>query len=156
MPERIRVRCTVNGVEIDRGVEARLLLAQFVRDELGLTGTKVSCDMQVCGVCTVLVDGEPVSSCTLLAAAADGCRVETVEGLATGDSLHPLQESFVENMAAQCGFCTPGFLMMAKALLDRESAPDDETIREHLDGNLCRCTGYAPILAAVKAVVGRG
>ncbi|MHB2022625.1 MAG: (2Fe-2S)-binding protein [Mycobacteriales bacterium] len=156
MAERVRIRCTVNGVEVDRDVEARLLLAQFLRDELGLTGTKVSCEMQVCGVCTVLVDGEPVSSCTLLAADADGARVETVEGLATSDSLHPLQEAFVEQMAAQCGFCTPGFLMMAKALLDQDPAPGEGTIREYLDGNLCRCTGYAPILAAVKSVAGRG
>jgi aerobic-type carbon monoxide dehydrogenase small subunit (CoxS/CutS family) len=107
--------------------------------------------LQVCGVCTVLVDGEPVSSCTYLAADVDGRRVETVEGLASGDHLHPLQRAFVENFALQCGFCTPGFLMMAKALLERNPDPSEEEIRDYLDGNICRCTGYRPIVAAVRA-----
>ncbi|HKC28365.1 MAG TPA: (2Fe-2S)-binding protein [Jatrophihabitans sp.] len=142
---------TVNGAAYTGWVPNRRTLAQFLRDDLGLTGTKVSCELQVCGVCTVLVDGEPVSSCTYLAADVDGRAVETVEGLANGDRLHPLQRAFVENFALQCGFCTPGFLMMAKALLERNPDPTDEEIREHLDGNICRCTGYRPIVAAVRA-----
>jgi aerobic-type carbon monoxide dehydrogenase small subunit (CoxS/CutS family) len=123
---------------------------EFLRDSLGLTGTKVSCELQVCGVCTVLVDGRPVSSCTYLAADVDGAEVQTVEGLSDGETLHPLQQSFVEKFALQCGFCTPGFLMMAKALLDTTPEPTEDEIVEHLDGNICRCTGYAPIIEAVR------
>lgn len=142
---------TVNGAAYSGWVPNRRMLARFLRDDLGLTGTKVSCELQVCGVCTVLVDGEPVSSCTYLAADIDGRRVETVEGLSNGDRLHPLQRAFVEHFALQCGFCTPGFLMMAKALLDRNPDPSEAEIREYLDGNICRCTGYQPIIAAVQA-----
>jgi aerobic-type carbon monoxide dehydrogenase small subunit (CoxS/CutS family) len=145
------IATTVNGAAYSGWVPNRRTLAQFLRDDLGLTGTKVSCELQVCGVCTVLVDGEPVSSCTYLAADVDGRRVETVEGLASGDHLHPLQRAFVENFALQCGFCTPGFLMMAKALLERNPDPSEEEIRDYLDGNICRCTGYRPIVAAVRA-----
>lgn len=152
--EELRIRLLVNGVEVERTVAARTTLAELLRDELMLTGTKLSCDVQVCGVCTVLVDRRPVSSCTFLAADADGTAVTTVEGLARAGELHPLQEAFVDKMAAQCGFCTPGFLMMAAALLDEHPNPSREQIVEHLDGNICRCTGYAPILAAVESVSG--
>jgi aerobic-type carbon monoxide dehydrogenase small subunit (CoxS/CutS family) len=150
-----RVSARVNGVEISCAVPARLTLAELLRDQLGLTGTKVSCELQVCGVCTVLVDGRPVSSCTYLAADVDGTAVETVEGLADGDELHPLQQAFVENLALQCGFCTPGFLMMSKALLESTPEPTREQIVEHLDGNICRCTGYEPIIRAVECAARR-
>ena len=146
----LAISCVVNRMRVDRTIDVRLTLAQFLRDEISLTGTKVSCDMQVCGVCTALVDGRPVSSCTFLAVDIDGTEVTTVEGLADGDRLHPLQEAFVQHMALQCGFCTPGFLMMAKALLDENPDPSREEIIEYLDGNMCRCTGYAPIVAAVE------
>lgn len=149
---RVPVAVTVNGVATSRVVEPRTTLAEFLRDELGLTGTKVSCGMQVCGVCTVLVDGRPVSGCTFLAADADGTEVLTVEGLAGPDGPHPLQRAFVENFASQCGFCTPGFLLMAKALLDANPHPTREEILVHLEGNICRCTGYLPIVEAVQAV----
>ncbi|HXR40810.1 MAG TPA: (2Fe-2S)-binding protein [Acidothermaceae bacterium] len=145
----IDVTAEVNGVEVTRSVSPRHTLAQFLRDDLGLTGTKVSCELQVCGACSVLVDGAPVSACTYLAADIDGRTVETVEGLAAGGELHPLQRSFVDNFALQCGFCTPGFLMMAKSLLDRNPDPTEEEVREYLDGNICRCTGYRPIVEAV-------
>lgn len=146
---RVAVTTIVNGVVISRSVATRTTLAQFLRDDLGLTGTKVSCELQVCGACSVLVDGTPVSACTYLAADADGRDLETVEGLSDGGSLHPLQEAFVDNFALQCGFCTPGFLMMAKALLERNPTPTEDEVREYLDGNICRCTGYRPIVDAV-------
>ena len=149
------VTCTVNGVEVSRSLPPRLTLAELLRDILGLTGTKLSCHLQVCGVCTVLVDGRPVSSCTYLAVDADGQSIQTVEGLSGPDGLHPLQECFVDCLALQCGFCTPGFLMMAKALLDQEPNPSDDDILDHLDGNLCRCTGYRPIAEAVRSAAQR-
>lgn len=145
----VPVTVEINGVSVTDAVPTRITLAQFLRDNRGLTGTKVSCEMQVCGACSVLVDGEPVSACTYLAADVDGRRVETVEGLATHGKLHPLQQSFVDNFSLQCGFCTPGFLMMAKALLDRNPDPTEEDVKEFLDGNICRCTGYEPIVRAV-------
>ena len=150
------VTATVNGVSVSRHVPNRMILADFLRFELGLTGTKVSCELQVCGVCSVLVDGKPVSSCTYLAVDVDGKEVTTVEGLATEAGLHPLQTAFVENFALQCGFCTPGFLMMAKALLDENPHPTKEEIVHHLEGNICRCTGYRPIVEAVLAAAEGG
>ncbi|HET9188838.1 MAG TPA: (2Fe-2S)-binding protein [Acidothermaceae bacterium] len=152
---RVGVTATVNGVEISRSVATRITLAQFLRDDLGLTGTKVSCELQVCGACSVLVDGAPVSACTYLASDIDGRTVETVEGLSAGGSMHPLQEAFVDNFALQCGFCTPGFLMMAKALLERNPNPTEDEVREYLDGNICRCTGYRPIVEAVLDAAAR-
>lgn len=143
------IATTVNGAAYRGSVANRTTLAAYLRDELGLKGTKVSCELQVCGVCSVLVDGQPVSSCTYLAADIDGRTVETVEGLATGERMHELQRAFVRNFALQCGFCTPGFLMMSKALLERNPDPTEDEIREYLDGNICRCTGYQPIIAAV-------
>lgn len=144
------VSTTVNGEGVTREVPNRLTLAEFLRDELGLTGTKVSCDLEVCGVCTVLVDNEPVSSCTYLATAIDGREVTTIEGLAGRDGLHPIQQAFLDTFGLQCGFCTPGFIMMAKALIDEFPDPDEEKIQHYLDGNICRCTGYRPIIDAVK------
>ena len=146
------ITAVVNGVTITRYVQNRRLLADFLRADLGLTGTKVSCELQVCGVCSVLVDGRPISSCTYLAVDIDGRSVETVEGLADENGLHPLQQSFVDNFALQCGFCTPGFLMMSKQLLDTNPHPDHEEVVHHLEGNICRCTGYRPIIEAVMAV----
>lgn len=151
----ISITTTVNGVTTSRVVEPRTTLAAYLRDELGLTGTKVSCGLQVCGVCTVLVDGSPVSACTYLAADVDGTDVLTVEGLADENGPHPLQQAFVEHFALQCGFCTPGFLLMAKALLDANPHPTRDEIAAHLEGNICRCTGYLPIVEAVEAAAER-
>ena len=149
------IRCHINGRDVEMLVPVRLTVAELLRDWLGLTGTKVSCEMQVCGVCTVLVDGNPVSSCTTLACDLDGTEVLTVEGLARGRDLHPVQEAFMEANALQCGFCTPGFIMMAVALLDACPDADAEEIREWMDGNLCRCTGYAPIETAITIAASR-
>lgn len=152
MMSQVPVSVEVNGVLVERTIAPRTLLVDFLREDLRLTGTKVSCELQVCGVCTVLVDGRPVSSCTYLAVDADGRKVSTVEGLSDGQELHPLQEAFVACHALQCGFCTPGFLMMSKALLDSEPDAGREEIVEHLEGNICRCTGYQPIVEAVEQV----
>lgn len=141
----------VNGTTVRRTVEARSVLVDFLREDLNLTGTKVSCELQVCGVCTVLVDGRPVSACTYLTVDADNREVITVEGLSDGRTLHPLQEAFVDCHALQCGFCTPGFLMMSKALLDASPDAEHMEIVEHLEGNICRCTGYRPIVEAVES-----
>lgn len=149
------VDTVVNGRRIEREVLDRQTLAEFLREELGLTGTKLSCELQVCGVCTVLVDRAPVSSCTYLAVDIDGREVTTVEGLASGDGLHPLQQAFVDSFALQCGFCTPGFLVMAVALLERVPDPTEEQIAAYLEGNICRCTGYRPIVEAVMAAARR-
>lgn len=143
------IRARVNGAEVSTTASVRLTLAELLRSHFGLTGTKVSCEMEVCGVCTVLVDGRPVSSCTYLAVDVDGRDVLTIEGLARGGVLHPIQEAFIDHFALQCGYCTPGFLMMAKALLDEVSDPTREQVIDYLSGNICRCTGYRPIVEAV-------
>ena len=143
------IRVRVNGRDVEMLVPVRLTVAELLRDRLGLTGTKVSCEMQVCGACTVLVDGNPVSSCATLACDLDGTEVLTVEGLARGRDLHPVQEAFMSANALQCGYCTPGFIMMAVALLDAYPDADRTEVREWMDGNLCRCTGYQPIETAV-------
>ena len=153
--ETVEIAPVVNGREVFLNVPVRMTLAEMLRDRLGLCGTKLSCEMQVCGVCTVLVDDRPVSSCTFLAADADGGRVLTIEGLANGEDLHPIQQAFVDRFALQCGFCTPGFIMMAKSLLEHSPDPGRDEIVEHFDGNLCRCTGYAPIIEAVLDAAGR-
>lgn len=145
-----RVDAIVNGDAVSRDVPNRLSLAEFLRAELRLIGTKVSCELQVCGVCTVLVDGRPVSACTYLAVDVDGAEVVTIEGLADGERLHPIQQAFIDNFSMQCGYCTPGFILMAMALLDIEPDPSPEVIRDYLEGNICRCTGYRPIVAAVQ------
>jgi aerobic-type carbon monoxide dehydrogenase small subunit (CoxS/CutS family) len=146
------VRCTINGRAIDTTVPVRATAVDVLRDQLGLRGTKVSCELQVCGACTILVDGQPVSSCSMLAVDLDGRRVDTIEGMQRGGELHPLQIAFWEHNAFQCGFCTPGFLMMAKALLEETPDATPEQVRDWLDGNLCRCTGYRPIEEAVLSV----
>ncbi|WP_396449584.1 molybdopterin-dependent oxidoreductase [Actinomadura sp.] len=149
------VATTVNGRQVRERVPTRLTLAEFLREKQGLRGTKVSCESQVCGTCTALLDGRPVSSCTVLAADADGAEVTTVEGLADGGELDPIQEAFVECTALQCGYCTPGFIMATKALLDRNPDPSREEIVHALEGNLCRCTGYLPIIEAVEQAAKR-
>jgi carbon-monoxide dehydrogenase small subunit len=150
------VRVTVNGRAYEQEVEPRLLLVHFLRDELGLTGTHVGCDTSNCGACTVLVDGESVKACTLLAAQADGHEVTTIEGLARNGELHPLQRAFHEEHGLQCGYCTPGMILAATSILERYPQPTDEQIRHGLEGNLCRCTGYQNIVSAVKAAAAAG
>jgi aerobic-type carbon monoxide dehydrogenase small subunit (CoxS/CutS family) len=147
---RHRVSVTVNGKAYEREVEPRLLLSDFLRHELGLTGTHVGCEHGVCGACTILFDGEPVRSCLVLAVQADGRELSTVEGLAPGpDELHPLQQAFWEAHGLQCGFCTPGFLMTLVPFLQENPSPTEHEIRQALSGNLCRCTGYQHIVDAV-------
>jgi carbon-monoxide dehydrogenase small subunit len=146
----MQITTTVNGAEVTRDVEPRLLLVHFLRDTLGLTGTHWGCDTSNCGTCVVLMDGEPVKSCTVLAAMAEGHEVRTVEGLARNGTLDPVQQGFMEEHGLQCGFCTPGMLLTARALLDRDPHPDDGTIREAISGQICRCTGYATIVRAVN------
>jgi aerobic-type carbon monoxide dehydrogenase small subunit (CoxS/CutS family) len=145
------IKLTVNGTAHERPVEPRLLLADFLRGTLGLTGTHVGCEHGVCGACTVLVDGDSMRSCLLFAVQLDGCSIETVESLGTLNNLSPLQQVFREHHALQCGFCTPGMLMTATDLLRKYPLATDEQIREGLSGNLCRCTGYEHIVAAVRA-----
>jgi carbon-monoxide dehydrogenase small subunit len=156
MATRHRIQLTVNGAPVEREVEGRLLLADFLRAELELTGTHVGCEHGVCGACTVLVDGEPMRSCLLLAVQAHGARLETVESLARDGQLHPLQQAFWESHALQCGFCTPGMLMTLVHVLRERPALDDEAeIRTVLAGNLCRCTGYQNIVDAVRLAARR-
>jgi len=143
------VSVTVNGVAREAEVEPRTLLVYFLRETLGLTGTNVGCDTSSCGACTVLVDGESVKSCTMLAAQADGREVTTIEGLATDGQLHPIQEAFHRNHGLQCGFCTPGMIMAAASYLEENPAPTEEQVREALEGNLCRCTGYHNIVKSI-------
>jgi aerobic carbon-monoxide dehydrogenase small subunit len=145
------VTVTINGVEYEREVEARKLLIHFVRDDLDLTGSHIGCDTGNCGACSMIVDGTLVKSCMMLAVQADGATIETVEGLADGDQLSPLQQSFSEHHALQCGYCTPGMLMSATALLRENPSPSEDEIRKALQGNICRCTGYWNIFEAVKA-----
>lgn len=140
---------TVNGEAVEATVPGRRLLSDFLRDDLHLTGTKRGCETGTCGACSVLVDGEVLKSCLSLAVQADGRQVRTVEALAEGDQLHPLQESFLQCGGLQCGYCTPGFLMAACALLSRHPAPTEEQVRDGLAGNLCRCTGYSQIVESV-------
>ena len=151
MSGRRTIRVTVNGTPFERDVEPRRLLADFLREDLDLTGTHVGCEHGVCGACTVLLDGDSARSCLTLAVQADGAEVETVEGLGTMDALHPLQRAFREHHALQCGFCTPGMLMTALDLLRKHPSPNEEEIRDGLSGNLCRCTGYEHIVRAVQA-----
>ncbi|MDA0704811.1 MAG: (2Fe-2S)-binding protein [Proteobacteria bacterium] len=145
------VSMTVNGKAVSGDVEARTLLVTFIREQLGLTGTHVGCDTSQCGACVVHIDGESVKSCTVLAAQANGADIMTIEGLADGETLHPMQEAFRENHALQCGFCTPGMVMSAVDLLKNNKNPSEQEIREWLEGNLCRCTGYHNIVKAIKA-----
>jgi aerobic carbon-monoxide dehydrogenase small subunit len=146
----MQVTMTVNGDDVVADVEPRMLLVHFLRDVLGLTGTHWGCDTSNCGVCVVLMDGEPLKSCTALAVMASGHAIETVEGLERDGELHPVQQGFMEEHGLQCGFCTPGMMMTAKALLERSPNPSDEEIREAISGQLCRCTGYATIVRSVQ------
>jgi len=150
----VRIHATVNGQEHEHDVEPRLLLVQYLREVVGLTGTKIGCDTSSCGACTVLVDGESVKSCTMLAVQADGSDVTTIEGLATGDELHPVQAAFHEKHALQCGFCTAGMVMATVSLLEEIPNPTERDVRLGLEGNLCRCTGYHNIVQAVLAAAG--
>ena len=147
----MKVAVVVNGRRYERDVEPRLLLSDFLREHLKLTGTHVGCEHGVCGACTVLLGGKPARSCLTLAVQADGADVETVESLADGATLHPIQQAFHENFGLQCGFCTPGILMTAKFFLEHNPAPTEEEARAELAGHLCRCTGYKPIVDSVLA-----
>jgi carbon-monoxide dehydrogenase small subunit len=151
----IGITLTVNGLKHTHEVEPRLLLAHYLRDVLGLTGTKVGCDTSQCGACTILLGGQAVKSCTLLAVQADGTELTTIEGLATNGKLHPVQEAFWEEHALHCGYCTPGMIMAAVHLLRRSPKPSEADIRHGLEGNLCRCTGYHNIVRAVQRAAGR-
>ena len=152
----VRVRTVVNGETRESDVEPRLLLVHYLRETLGLTGTNIGCDTSNCGACTVLLDGEAVKSCTVLAAQADGAELTTIEGMATDGALHPLQEAFHEHHGLQCGYCTPGMIMAAADLLERNPSPTEEEVRHGLEGNLCRCTGYHNIVKAVLDAASKG
>lgn len=145
----ISVRFRINGEQRKGEIHPNLLLIDFIRDHLSLTGTKRSCDIEICGACTVLLDGKAVSSCSLFAFEVDGKDLLTIEGLARGDRLHPLQQSFIECGGFQCGFCTPGMILLAKSLLDKNSDPSVEELREYMDANICRCTGYQMIIESI-------
>ncbi|MCU1427226.1 MAG: putative carbon monoxide dehydrogenase small chain [Actinomycetia bacterium] len=147
----MRVSMTVNGQPQAHDVEPRVLLVQYLREESGLTGTKIGCDTSSCGACTVLLDGESVKSCTIFAAQADGAAITTIEGLANGDEMHPVQQAFHENHGLQCGFCTAGMVMAAVSLLEEVPNPTESDVRLGLEGNLCRCTGYHNIVKSVLA-----
>ena len=149
-----RIALTVNGVRREAEVEPRLLLVYFLRENLGLTGTNVGCDTSSCGACTVMMDGQSVKSCTVLAVQADGAEVTTIEGLATDGQLHPLQEAFRNNHGLQCGFCTPGMIMAGVGLIESGAGMSEEEVRLGLEGNLCRCTGYQNIVKAIQEAAG--
>lgn len=154
MSERVSLSLHVNGAAVDRDVEPRLTLADFLRNELKLTGTHLGCEHGVCGACTVLVDGEAVRSCLLFAVQAKGRSITTVEGLAEGDDLHPLQTAMLERSGLQCGFCTPGVLMTAMEFLENTSGPTRDEIRKALSGTICRCTGYQGMVDAIAEIAG--
>ena len=151
----MNISMRVNGEPQQHDVEARTLLVYYLRDVVGLTGTNVGCDTSSCGACTILMSGESVKSCTVLAVQADGADITTIEGLATGDQLHPMQESFREHHGLQCGYCTPGMVMAAVSLLEEHPHPTEAEVREGLEGNLCRCTGYHNIVQAILAAGAR-
>lgn len=146
------IKLTVNDREVEIAVEPNMTLTNLIRYELGLTGTKKGCETGDCGACTVILDGIPVNSCLVLAVQANGCRVETIEGLESENGLHPVQDAFVEKGAIQCGFCSPGMILSAKHLLDKKPHPSEADIRAAISGNLCRCTGYQKIIEAIKSV----
>jgi glyceraldehyde dehydrogenase small subunit len=148
--EKVKVRIRVNGVWYEKYVSPRMLLVDFLRDELNLTGTKVGCDTTTCGACTVLLNGKSVKSCTVLAVQADGGEVTTIEGLSVDSKLHPIQKAFEDNFALQCGFCTPGMIVQSYALLKENPNPTEEEIRDGIHGNICRCTGYQNIVKAIQ------
>ncbi|MEK9828886.1 MAG: (2Fe-2S)-binding protein [Rhodospirillales bacterium] len=145
------VSMTINGDKVSGEVESRTLLVDFIREDQRLTGTHVGCDTSQCGACVIHVNGEAIKSCTMLAVQADGAEIMTIEGLANGDELHPMQEAFRDNHGLQCGFCTPGMIMSAVALAKKNSSPTEKEVRHYLEGNLCRCTGYHNIVKSVIA-----
>ena len=147
----MKITINVNGKQKRFDVESHTLLLNLIRDEMSLTGTKYGCGIGECGACTVLLDGDAVLACMMLAVDADGHRVDTVEGLSDGNKLHPIQQAYLDEGAVQCGFCTPGFIMSTKALLDKNPNPNEAEIREYLNGNICRCTGYVNIVKAVQS-----
>ena len=149
------IELKINGQVHELAVDTNITLLEVLREDLGLTGTKKACDLGECGACTVLLDGKPVHSCLTLAIKAQGSEIQTIEGLAEGENLHPLQQSFVDHGAIQCGYCTPGMIMTSKSLLDGNPSPTDHEIKKAISGNLCRCTGYVKIVEAVKAVAGK-
>jgi carbon-monoxide dehydrogenase small subunit len=151
----VQISVTVNGATSSGDVEPRTLLVHYVREHLGLTGTNIGCDTSSCGACTLHLNGEAVKSCTVLAVQADGQSVTTIEGLADGDTMHPMQQAFMENHGLQCGYCTPGMVMAAVSLLDENPNPSEQDVRLGLEGNLCRCTGYHNIVQAVLACAGK-
>jgi len=144
----------VNGNDYKMTVDTRMTLIEAIRDEIGLTGTKEGCSVGECGTCTVLMDGKPIYSCIMLAVEAEGKEILTIEGLADSDDLHPIQKSFIDHGAVQCGFCTPGMILTAKALLDENPNPTEEDVRKAISGNLCRCTGYSKIVEAIMSLSG--
>lgn len=150
------ITLTVNGDPYTVAVKSHHTLLKVLREQLGLTGTKIGCENGECGACTVLMDGDPVNSCLVLAVEADGHAIQTVEGLSTDGKLHPLQQAFIDHNAIQCGFCTPGMLMVAKGLLDKNPDPNEDEVREAITGNLCRCTGYVRIVDAIMDVAKKG
>jgi carbon-monoxide dehydrogenase small subunit len=152
----VEISVEVNGTSHTSDVEPRTLLVHYIRDVVGLTGTNIGCDTSSCGACTLHLNGEAVKSCTVLAVQADGQQITTIEGLANGDELHPMQQAFMENHALQCGYCTPGMVMASVSLLDEVPHPSETEVREGLEGNLCRCTGYHNIVKAVLAASGGG
>lgn len=147
----MQVKMTVNGQDVSGEAEPRTLLVYFIREQLGLTGTNVGCDTSSCGACTVHLDGQSVKSCTVLAVQAEGCQITTIEGMAQGGEMHPMQRAFHENHGLQCGYCTPGMVMAATSLLEENPNPTAEEVRLGLEGNLCRCTGYHNIVKSVLA-----
>jgi aerobic-type carbon monoxide dehydrogenase small subunit (CoxS/CutS family) len=151
--DRLSIRFELNGRKVEREIPVRQLLVDFLRDDLGLIATRVGCEQGACGSCTVMLDGVSVRSCLMFAVQVDGCEVRTVEGLAQGDTMHPLQQAFWDNHALQCGFCTSGFLMTGVDLIEHRAELDEKEIRHALSGNLCRCTGYANIVAAVRSAL---
>ncbi len=154
----MKIRLTLNGEAVEDEVEPRLLLVHYLRENRDLTGTHIGCETSICGACTVLVDGRPTKSCTMFAVQADGSEIQTIEGMGTADQLHPLQQGFWEEHGLQCGYCTPGMIMSASALLAESPRPTDEEIRLALEGNICRCTGYQQIVDAIQhaAAIARG
>jgi carbon-monoxide dehydrogenase small subunit len=153
MSEPVDVTLSVNGRDYPLRLEPRRTLLDAIREECDLTGTHMGCEHGVCGACTVLVDGQPIRACLMFAVQAQGVAIRTIEGLATGDALHPVQRAFIAHHGVQCGFCTPGFLMLATGVLEREPDIADDELREVLSSNLCRCTGYQNIVAAVRAAI---
>ncbi|MEM4724794.1 MAG: (2Fe-2S)-binding protein [Candidatus Hadarchaeum sp.] len=147
--KKIQIRLNVNGKDYEVEVKPHWTLLQVIRDQLGLTGTKYGCGTGECGACTVLIDGKPMTSCLVLAASAEGRKIVTIEGISSDGKLHPIQEAFIEEGAIQCGYCTPGMILTAKALLEKNPHPTEEEVRRAIDGNLCRCTGYVKIVKAI-------